>query len=60
VTHKQLVLLLGAFAAYFSGNHTTVEALVKEFHGKIEELHHNREPPEWLEELPSSQDQQSK
>ena len=59
VTHKQLALLLGAFAAYFSGNHTAVEGFMKEFHSKIQELQSNRDPPEWLEELPSPQDQQS-
>ena len=59
VTHKQLALLLGAFAAYFSGNHTAIEGFMKEFHSKIQELQSNRDPPEWLEELPSPQDQQS-
>ncbi len=57
VTHNQLVLLHGAFAAYFSGNHTAVEALVKEFHSKLEQME-RRDPPAWLEELSGSQDHQ--
>lgn len=55
VTHTQLVLLHGAFAAYYSGNHTAMEALVKEFHSKLEQVD-KRDPPAWLEELSGSQD----
>ena len=54
VTHKQLVLLQGAFAAYFSCNHEAVDALLTEFKAKVEDFEDN-DPPAWLEDLPSQQ-----
>lgn len=57
VTQKQLILFHKAFAAYFSGNHTVMEALTQELQSKLEETR-RRGPPAWLEELPSSQEQQ--
>lgn len=52
MTHKQLVLIQQAFAAYFSCNHTAVDALLTEFKEKIDDMEES-EPPVWLEELPS-------
>ena len=54
MTHKQLVLLQGAFAAYFSCNHEAVDAILTEFKEKIEGSEDN-DPPAWLEDLPSQQ-----
>ena len=56
VTHKQLVLLQGAFAAYFSGNHGAVDTLLKEMKAKLSKQSQNHEPPSWLEELPGSRE----
>lgn len=53
VTHKQLVLIHGAFAAYFSGNHEAVDTLLKEFQAKLNEERRGQDPPAWLEDLPS-------
>ena len=52
VTHKQLVLFHGAFAAYFSCNHTALDALLTEFKEKIDDME-DGDLPAWLEELPS-------
>ena len=51
VSHQQLVMLQGAFAAYFSGNHQAVDGLLKEFRAKLEEIERSNEPPEWLENM---------
>ena len=56
VTHKQLVLLLGAFAAYFSGNHQAVEAQLTELKAKLSSESQAQDSPAWLEELPGSQE----
>jgi hypothetical protein len=56
VTHKQLVLLLGAFAAYFSGNHTAVDSFLKELKAKLSQERQSQDPPAWLEDLPSSRE----
>ena len=57
VMQRQLVLLHGAFAAYFSGNHKVMETLVQEFHTKLEEnRQRNNDPPSWLEDLPTDRD----
>ena len=56
VTHKQLVLLHNAFAAYFSGNHSAMEELVAELQARLEEqAAPATDPPAWLEQMPSSQ-----
>ncbi len=57
VTHTQLVLLLRAFAAYYSGNHTAVEAMVKELNSKLEQVE-RRDPPAWLEDMSGSHNHQ--
>lgn len=44
-------MLQGAFAAYFSGNHQAVDAIMKEFKTKLEEMERNHDPPEWLENM---------
>ena len=56
VAHKQLVLLLGAFAAYYSGNHQAVDGLLKEMQAKLGEERQSQDPPAWLEDLPSSRE----
>jgi len=56
VTHKQLVLLQGAFAAYFSCNHEAVNSLLEQLRGKVEAGEDN-DPPAWLEDLPSQSSQ---
>lgn len=56
VTHKQLVLLMGAFAAYFSGNHKKVDTLLKELKAKLDQERQSQDPPAWLEELPSARE----
>ena len=56
MTHKQLVLLMGAFAAYYSGNHQTVDSLLQELKTKLTEERQSQDPPGWLEELPSSRE----
>jgi len=57
VTHKHLVLLQEAFAAYFSCNHEALEALRVHFQDKIEESGGSNDPPTWLEDLPSQNNQ---
>ena len=52
MVHKQLVLIQGAFAAYFSCNHTAVDAILTEFKEKIEDMEEG-DLPAWLEDLPS-------
>ena len=59
VTHKQLVLLLGAFAAYFSGNHQAVDGILTELKAKLSEGTSSNDPPAWLEELPSTHELRS-
>ena len=51
MSHQQLVMLQGAFAAYFSGNHQVIDGLVKEFKSKLEEKERSKDPPEWLENM---------
>jgi hypothetical protein len=52
VVHKQLVLFHGAFAAYFSCNHTAVDAILTEFKEKMDDMDEG-DLPAWLEDLPS-------
>ena len=57
VMQRQLVLLHQAFAAYFAGNHASLEVMVEELKEKVQENQRHRHLPEWLEELPSSEEQ---
>ena len=46
--HKQLLLFHNAISAYFSGNHTALEATLKQFNIKLKMP--NADPPSWLEQ----------
>ena len=48
VMHKQLLLFHNAISAYFSGNHTALEATLKQFNIKLKMP--NADPPSWLEQ----------
>ncbi|XP_043286263.1 arfaptin-2 isoform X2 [Venturia canescens] len=48
VMHKQLLLFHNAVSAYFSGNHTALEATLKQFNIKVKSP--NSTLPSWLEQ----------
>ncbi|XP_012263822.2 arfaptin-2 isoform X2 [Athalia rosae] len=48
VMHKQLLLFHNAVSAYFSGNHTALEATLKQFNIKVKSP--NSSLPSWLEQ----------
>lgn len=55
---KQLVLLNSGFAAYFSGCNETMETIIEEFRGRLQDNAFTNDPPAWLEELSEAQQQQ--